>query len=268
MTQDTSNNITPTIESIGYFRVTSRPGEQILEFCHYSEDELKQLPNKATVVEIGSGLFQEFAKYVKGIRTDLNVVSVDPSLAFKITDDNHIIDPKEETIYDVEILKKDGELDSLRYGIHIPDGHTDEYRKQAAEYHRQRQSHAKENGGIAALAPNIPMPDGSVDLLVDSFGACTWYCGEDQEYTEQYFSEVQRLLSDRGIAVIFPVESVAEFLGTGVQTDEQRQQLAKERLIPVFVKLDMLYEFFEHEVKDVDGNSLHRLGVRIIQNED
>ncbi|MBW6442151.1 hypothetical protein K0B04_04610, partial [Patescibacteria group bacterium] len=66
-------------------------------------------------------------------------------------------------------------------------------------------------GGVAALAPKLPIASNSIDLLVDSYGPGTWFL-ETGTRAKEYFSEISRVLAENGSARIFPIENVQDLI--------------------------------------------------------
>lgn len=67
-----------SLEDIGTFRVTPRSFE---DYQDTFEIRAKDFPPNAMVLDVGSGLNQEFAKGLSELRPDVKVVSLDASLA-------------------------------------------------------------------------------------------------------------------------------------------------------------------------------------------
>ena len=63
------------------FFVTNRTFEQICHLVQLTEQDITDLPKNAVILEIGSGVFQNFARQMSEIRPDVQVLSIDPSLA-------------------------------------------------------------------------------------------------------------------------------------------------------------------------------------------
>ena len=247
----------PSVDSIGGFRVTSREGETIMGYSDISEEDIKNLPEKANILEIGSGVFQEFSEKVKGIRNDVNVLSVDPTLAFVHQGDNTYRTPAGKLDFYASI-SQDPQISYYPKNDYAK-GLPEEVKAEAIKMHELRVKGASKNAGIAALVPNLPFADKSIHLIVDCFGPGTWFCGDKKE-TADYLREVTRLLTSDGVAVIFPIDTVAEFMD--YEEDSVRNDTAKERVRDVLDNLQTEYSFFQKDVKVKDAIN-QRTGVRI-----
>jgi hypothetical protein len=169
--------------------VTERSADEIFDNCLITPQTIQQLPQKAAVVEIGSGLFQEFAQKVKGIRPDVTVISVDPTLAFSANREDVIVSDTEKRVqYWIDPFKRFIDQEDI-----------DMYQQLQAK----RLKHASQFGGVAALAPRLPIREGSISLLVDSWAACN-YLKSEEEFKE-YITEVSKTLISGGEARMFPV---------------------------------------------------------------
>jgi len=247
----------PSVDSVGGFRVTSREGEAIMAYSDITEEDIKNLPEKSNILEIGSGVFQEFSQKIKSIRNDINVVSVDPTLAFIHKRENTYNTPS--GVSDFYAQTRDKSQISYYLKDDYSKGLPREAKDDAVKIHELRVKNASKNGGIAALAPNFPFASKSMNLIVDCFGPGTWFCESEKE-TEDYLKEVYRLLADNGIAIVFPVDNVREFLS--YEEDEERNNAAKERVQRTLDNLGLKYSLFQKDVK-VDNVINQRTGVRI-----
>jgi len=249
--------VVPSVDSIGAFRVTSREGEAIMGYSDISEEDIKSLPDKANILEIGSGIFQEFSKKIKSIRDDVNVLSIDPTLAFIHRGDNTYRTPSGELDFYASV-NQDPQINYYPkddYAKNLPAKEKEE----AIKMHELRVKEAGDNGGVAAIVPNLPFADKSIHLIVDCFGPGTWFCGNEKE-TADYLKEVTRLLTDEGVAAIFPIDTVGEFMS--YDEDSTRNDVAKERVKKVLDNLQVEYSFFQKDVK-VKNVINQRTGVRI-----
>ena len=164
-------------EQIDSLTVTHRSYEAILDICQLTKDDIEQLPRNATVVDVGSGEFQEFSQGIKKQRPDVFVVSIDPSMALEGKDKNVIISESGsgKTYY---------RNPSQNKGLH----------KEHPLYTRIQLSRVRnaKHGTVATIVPPIPLKPQSVDLLVDSYGPSLYL--EEEAAIVEYIKEISRVL--------------------------------------------------------------------------
>ena len=169
------------------FVVSKRSYETILKTCHLEEQDIRNLPENAVIVEIGSGEFQEFAHGVKSRRTDVKTISIDPTLS---------LDPKRE---DISVLESG---DRKTYYVGNPLGRksrADILHYKGIQEKRRREA---DEGALAAVAPFIPLLTESVDLWLDSYGPVLYL---KKEQFAAYIKEIVRVLKPSGRAQLFPI---------------------------------------------------------------
>lgn len=171
-----------------FFRVTERPFEEILNFSNLTESDLKNLGPGDTVVEIGSGLGQEFAKGCKSLRDDIQFLSIDPSLAI----------PSKKAKINV--------LYELRTGRRTFE-YFDTYTNPDCSILQQvRINNARNTQGvIAALAPDIPFGPSLIKWIIDVYGPGIYL--ETEELFYNYIAEISRVLQAGGRASIYPIKN-------------------------------------------------------------
>lgn len=145
------------LENDYQFTVTRRTHRDILDYVAMKEDDIKELPHHATIIEVGSGINQEFAAWVRSVRPDIHMISVDPTMG---------LDPKREDIYLTE------SADSINYfkrrgSTPLAPGQVLYYQ----EIQRDRQQKSADNGLVVTKPVNtLNIRKESVDLLIDSHG--------------------------------------------------------------------------------------------------
>lgn len=171
------------------FTVTHRGFESTLNYCRVSRQQIEALPTNASIIEIGSGEYQELASGVKSMRSDVTVYSVDPTLA---------LSSEREDIR----LSRTG--NSITYLQDAPRTHDELIDYKTTQ--RKRLKHARKTGHILTdRLPALSLPDETTNLLVDSHAACL-YLGE-QEFRE-YLETIQRVLIYSGMAHLYPIGCV------------------------------------------------------------
>lgn len=257
---DVITDSSPTLVDLSPLRVTARTAEKLIKPFGINEQTVKDLPQKAVVVEIGSGLFQEFAGWVKLIRPDIVTISIDPTLALRQEDLNKPYlklssTPKDKLGF---LPYVDGQMrqDEVTYKAlgEEPHAYTDKDDKfvdleriaKGLDIHNRRVATASKNGGVAAIVPSIPLANESSDLLIDSFGVGTWYCEGDKE-TKNYFDEVLRVMKPGSSAYIFPIDTYSDFV-TNID-DNTRNEKARLKLTKYLLgKTNISVTFITYEI--------------------
>lgn len=169
------------------FTVTSRAYERVLESCHLEQQDILSLPKNAVVVEIGSGMFQEFENGIKEKRPDVIVYSFDPTLSF------------DSARKDIAASEGSAGGDNVTYTILKNPSERD------IRTYRRIQTKRKEQVSAGARSESVPpihLKSQMVDLLVDSYGA-SLYLPREQFIT--YVKEIRRVLKPQGQARLFPI---------------------------------------------------------------
>jgi len=242
-----ANENGPSMEEIGYFRVTSRNGPEILSQCQLEQQDIQNLLPNSTILEVGSGLNQELAKHLKTIRPDITTVSLDPTLGITVYQQRFFIETS---------------ADGKQLEYKLSQGLTPEQKDQTTAVQNQRIKTAEENS-IAALAQSLPFKDNAFDLIIDSFGPGTWFCNKP-ETTQRYVSELCRVLKPNGLAIIFPVDNWKEYVFS--ENDEQRNQEAKQRFLSSLQQLNSSGEIKIEFYQQVNTGKNIRIGAKITKN--
>lgn len=208
----------PKLHDIGYFRVTSRGIESYIDIIDL---DLNQIPKNGKVVDIGSGVYQELAKDVKELRPDITVFSVDPSLAIP-TDENEFIES------------------GLRYELPNEEG---KLIKPPESLRRQRREQADANS-IAAIAPDLPFQDNSVDVVLDNHAAFMYLDEDDNNYHERYVTEILRILKPGGVGYVYPIDLYSKMFLYDDETLADSKQRAN-RIIEIFKNKSVKLEYYE-----------------------
>ena len=252
------------LESVGQFRVTSREGKGVLTSCGISAEEILDLPKNATVVEIGSGLFQEVSEAIKKLRDDIKTVSLDPTLGLQANKDFSFSLDKNSLKFNATTKTSEEKASQITYFLESDFGKNlpADQKAFAVELHHQRLREASKHGGVAALAPNLPLASESTNLVIDSFGPGTWLC-ETPDKTKIYLEEIYRLLKPGGSAVIFPIEYIMEYFNLpNTKDDKERIRFAKERVGKALENSPIKFDFFVQEVA-LEERTNNRLGIRL-----
>jgi SAM-dependent methyltransferase len=162
------------------FEVTTRPFDSILREVGMKKQDILELPKAAVVVEVGSGVFQEFAYEVNKLRPDIRMISIDPTMAFS-RDRKDVRLGTKGTAYNYE---------------QAGDQKGEEIRRYQTLHGERIDKHLP--GTISALASDLPFADGSIDLLVDCWGPAI-YLRKYNDFSD-YIYEISRVLKNGGIA--------------------------------------------------------------------
>jgi SAM-dependent methyltransferase len=178
------------------FYVTDRGFEQLSNYLNLTSEEIDRIPEDGKVLEIGSGVYRNFASELSSIRPDLKVISLDPTLGIKKDDF-------------LSVVKRDsqGKIESIYYTNKIINKDEDYFLNGKAENTQKvREERIKHEGlAVAALAPNLPFKNESFDLIVDTFGPGLYLHDLGEIEFNKYLKSVFELLKPGGEARIFPV---------------------------------------------------------------
>jgi len=189
------------MSNIPEFYVTNRTFEDICSMVHLTEEDFLTLPEGAYVLEIGSGVFQNFAKKLKDIRPDVRAVSLDPTLG---------ISAQDSKLFDVKVIKNEkNEVDTVMYlnkevesNFIVPSAAKKE---DLGKIQQQRVDEASKSGfAIAGLAPDLPFKDNSLDLIIDVYGPSLYVQLNQEKKITPFFKEIYRVLKSGGEMRIFP----------------------------------------------------------------
>lgn len=158
------------------YTVSHTAYKDIVEECHL-ETTLESLNPKAIILEMGSGLHQEFAKGIKNEYPSVEVISVDPTLA---------------------ILKNDESWKVSESGSFVTFN-----KVKGAPVREIQEKRLKNIEGEMAIATdakaNLPIKDECIDVLIDNKGPGLYLQGDE---LKSYLKEVYRVLKPGGRAHI------------------------------------------------------------------
>lgn len=247
------------IEKIGYFRTTDRSAENIMRFVKLEDRDLEELPANARVLEIGSGLSQQFARKIKQLRSDTTVVSIDPTVDLG----------NRKGIHTYTERTAGGELKQVEYVLH--GSKYQDPPEVKLQTHKDRVSTAQETGSvIAALAPNLPFAPNSFNLIVDSFGPFMYLSSHS---AREYLESIIRILTADGLATIYPINPYDSVLDEIFDVQTRNAKLIEEWKSYLQDVPGISFEFYEieenHKVEvtnpDIEGGkeTERRIGLRI-----
>ncbi|MDD3648143.1 MAG: hypothetical protein PHS44_06640 [Candidatus Dojkabacteria bacterium] len=177
-------------ESLQLYRVTERPFSEILRLSCFNLRVLRGLVPGSIIVEVGSGINQEFANGLMQIRRDIAVVSIDPSLAILAS----------EAKINLTRSKGTGRR-TLDY--YLADRVSDVHKNSAGIQLTRLENARRTRNVIPALAPNFPFEDSSVKWVVDVYGPGTYF--RERKILIDYLTEISRILQVGGRASIYPL---------------------------------------------------------------
>lgn len=229
------------MSNIPEFYLTNRELKELLWMSGLSENYIKSLPENAVVLEIGGGLDQNFAEGVKKLRPDIKPITIDPTI---------IIGSDNKNSFDIYYRKDPKNSGKFKYAQYLrkvkwyqdrklkPEKDSIKVENQK-EFSKTRIQRAHETGfPIAALAPQIPLRDESIDLIIDIYGPGIYLQTKENPSLDKYLKEIYRILKPGGVARIFPAVDVQ------VQVDKINGNLDQDDDI----KLDIqtTHEFYKN----------------------
>ncbi len=244
---------------IGYFRVTDREFSRALEASKLDENDILGLPRNGVIVEIGSGLSQNFANETKKLRPDLKVISLDPTLGIHSSD-----------FFTTHERNKEGKLEQVSYTYFGKDsyyeGKTPEYADPpeiSKTIGQERITQANETGNVVSgLAPEIPFASNSIDMLIDLWGPGLYLERySDGSQLQLYLENVIRVLKQGGEAIIYPIDYYNEALEeNSIRNTNAKKEYSK--ILKEFVNIDI--EFYEQEDSALQNKENQiRIGIKI-----
>lgn len=177
----TKDGETLTLERIGQFNVTDRPftvtpGSQLYDYESISEifqlDEnwTDSLPRDAIILIIGGGIHRLTERELLKKRSDLRIITVDPTLGIEVKDEDNLWKLYINKGADYVIYSTSPETPRESLSM-VPDGST---------FQRNRINKVAElPGSVAALAPHLPFRNDSFDVVIDTFGPTRYLQSED-----------------------------------------------------------------------------------------
>ncbi len=221
------------------FRITHRDIGEYQRLLGFSLDALKP---SAWVLDLGSGKFQEFARGSATNRSDLTVISVDPSLGLPIKDE------------EIDKLKVSYQI--MYYGLG----------KRPISEQEDRILRRKNVFGnvTAALATYLPFRNEVFDYIFDNHGAFTYSPAYREELLKKYLQELLRVLKPSGIISIYPGDLMEELTGLRKLEIDRKIELVKTHRLKLIRELgiDDYSEFFLCSESPEEPN-LTRVGIKI-----
>lgn len=232
---DTEKQLEPKLDDIGYFRTTDRPFLNTLYFSDLEENFFRSLPDNALIVEMGSGLNQNFANGIKNINPLLRTISIDPSLAINTS------------FKTVTKIGSSGEPEAVEYQKY-PDRkewHDTEERENLTRESRKQK--AKETGYVmSGVAPSVPLAPKSVSLFIDNYGPILYL---PREEISIYIRNILKSITEKGEIRLIPIDYYGDlFQGFIHESPTNRNERAKSTLRVILDNIeDIQYEFYEKE---------------------
>lgn len=190
--------------------LTRRSFENILKFTDLSTDDLKALPEKSVILEIGSGEKQEFANGVKKLCPDLTVISLDPTLGISPGRNDVALGMSGDTLY--YRFKDKGDIsrgEALTF----------------QQLQKERERVARRTGNtVAGTALRLPVANNSVRLLIDSHAAGLYL--SEEEFLK-YLEEVKRVIVEDGEARLYPIGFVG-MVNSFVNRNDEHKRIEAE----------------------------------------
>ncbi|MFH0891670.1 MAG: methyltransferase domain-containing protein [Candidatus Falkowbacteria bacterium] len=205
-----------SLEKIGEFSVTDRGLEQVLEDMGIKESEIDNFPKEGTVLNIGSGLYQKFEEELRNKRSDLKIVSLDPTLG---------IDPEDFAKGDWYIEKLGNSIaqyklkdrPKLRWGKDMTVSGPEEFQRE-----RLKKISQESSGCVVALAPQLPFKSESFDVIIDCVASMR-YLNNEKDRKDNLIS-ICDLLKPGGSAYITSLKKAdLEVVGKNFQVDLLRE---------------------------------------------
>jgi ubiquinone/menaquinone biosynthesis C-methylase UbiE len=179
-------------EKVNFFRITDRSYDTIIRNLRLSDKDIINLPEESVIVEVGSGTNQSFARAVKELKPKSLVVSIDPTLAINKED------------YVTTVTEWKGNIPTAIYYDNLSENNSSE-QNYSERIKSIRLSEANKTGNVmAALAPDLPIKENSVNLLIDSWAAGYYLDKESNEFIN-YLKDISRVLKPGGFARLYPV---------------------------------------------------------------
>ena len=199
------------LSNIPEFYVTNRDFEEILWMSGLEKNDILNLPEKANVLEVGGGVDQNFAAGIKSLRPDIQAITIDPTLIIGSNNNNE---------YDIYFGINNGNRNKISYVQYLrkikwyeikklkPDKNSQkvEDTKKFSEQRIQKSHEAGES--IVSLAPEIPLKENSLNLLIDVYGPGIYLQTGNNSKLFTYLEEIYRVLKPGAEARIFPAVDI------------------------------------------------------------
>lgn len=227
------------------YYVTDRSFELLRKFLHLTDSEIQKIPENGSVLEVGSGVYRNFASGLSMERPDLKIFSVDPTLAIS----------KEEFVSVVR-RNDEGKIRSIYYTNKLVDKNAEYLMTGIVENNqkilKERLGEGQVND-VASLAPNLPFKNETFDLIVDSFGPGFYLHSNGRQEFEKYLLSIFNLLRPGGEARIFPVLNTVDI---PFSTQEELKNKSRAYYQNILNKLDLEIEVSFEEIEP-EENSLN-----------
>jgi hypothetical protein len=199
------------LSNIPEFYVTNRDFEEVLWMSGLSKNDILNLPEKSNVLEVGGGVDQNFSAGIKSLRPDIQAITIDPTL---------IIGSNLSNEYDIYFGRNSENRNKFSYVQYLRKLKWYELRKLKPEkksqkvvetkiFNQQRIQKAHEAGeSIVSLAPEIPLKENSLNLLIDVYGPGIYLQTGNNSKLFTYFEEIYRVLKPGGEARVFPAVDI------------------------------------------------------------
>jgi len=227
------------------YYVTDRSFELLRKFLHLTDSEIQKIPENGSVLEIGSGVYRNFASGMSVVRPDLKIFSVDPTLA--LTKDDFISVVDRNTV---------GKMKSIYYTNKLVDKNADYLMTGTVENNQKVLNERLGEGhinAVASLAPNLPFKNETFDLIVDSFGPGFYLHSKGRQEFEKYLVSIFDLLKQGGEARIYPVLNTIDI---PFSTQEELKNKSRAYYQTILNKLDLEIEVSFEEIQP-EENSLN-----------
>lgn len=187
-------------------RVTDRGLSEYQRLAHF---DASLIPENGRVLNIGSGSQQKFEKELRQARPDVEIFSVDPSLALR----EYVIQEEDRSFKRATPERSKLRIESL----------------------------GNKEGTAVALGQQLPIPSSSIDLVLDVHGPAQY--AKDWDIYKTYLKEVVRVLRPGGE---FHISHV--YFGDPLLGDEQNVEETIRRAEEVFEELGLKARVFRQKV--------------------
>ncbi|MDP3973824.1 MAG: class I SAM-dependent methyltransferase [Candidatus Daviesbacteria bacterium] len=211
-------------EKVGYFRSTERNLQEYQEIFSFTPGDFKQ---NARILDVGSGTYQAFAKKLRNMRPDLDVVSIDPSLF----------------IADYEIQDETGKIRPITRG-------------EKTERRLKKSSQV-----IAAMAPDLPFKNDSFDYIFDNHGAFMYFPNDPKEL-KNYLGELLRITRPDSQINIYPLDLYIEAL---IEDPNERFNISKNRISGLVGEIGIQNFQLFTSLEQTRNGPIPRLGIKIVK---
>lgn len=182
------------LQTIGKFDVTDRGLDDVMNVFGLDLKQVDSIRKDSVILNVGSGLYQEFEKELSNRRKDLKIFSVDPSLGVVTYDkdgnyttqgfriDDHKVDQWANYFYEGE--NRQIFSGGIKRGA------------KAVEFDLNRKREVAGNT-VASLATSLAIGTKTVDIVFDCSGPIQYLKSNADK--EKYLSEIDRVLKSDGV---------------------------------------------------------------------